>query len=261
MMKVLQFFKDIFLYKDLLYYLTSKELKLKYKYSVLGIVWSLVNPLMMIVIYTIAFKLILRIDIENYSILVFTGLLPWIFFQTTVSQSASSIIGNSSLIGKVYFPRSILPLSLVISNYINFLFTLIVLFAAILFFKIKLTWSLMLLPVFLLLLLIFVLGIALLISSTTTKFRDIAYLTEIFFTAWFYLTPIIYPFSMVPDNLKLLIFFNPFTSVVESFRMILLEGKVPDLLTLSLFGSFSILFFLIGVFIFKSREKFFVDEI
>jgi lipopolysaccharide transport system permease protein len=252
---------EILGYKDLLYNLTLKELKLKYKSSILGIIWSLLNPLMMIVIYTIAFKMILRIPIENYSVVVFTGLLPWLFFQNSVNQSSSSLVSNSSLISKVYFPRSILPFSIIFSNFINFLLTLLVLFGVVIYFNIELTIYLLILPFLLVLLLLFVAGVSLLITALNSKYRDTAYLMEVVFTGWFYLTPIIYPLSIVPDNLRPLILSNPFTSMIECFRAIIIDGELPNMLYLSIFVVFSTFCFILGMLVFRRREKYFVDEI
>jgi ABC-type polysaccharide/polyol phosphate export permease len=252
---------EILGYKDLLYNLTLKELKLKYKNSILGIIWSLLNPLMMIIIYTIAFKMILRIPIENYSVVVFTGLLPWLFFQNSVNQSSSSLVSNSSLISKVYFPRSILPFSIILSNFINFLLTLLILFSVVIYFNIQLTVYLLLLPFLLFFLLLFVAGVSLLITALNSKYRDTAYLMEVVFTGWFYLTPIIYPLSIVPDNLRPLILSNPVTSMIECFRAIIIDGEFPNILYISIFVVFSTFCFVLGMLVFRRREKYFVDEI
>lgn len=238
-----------------------KELKLKYKGSILGITWSLFNPLMMIIIYTIAFKFILKIDIESYSVFVFTGLLPWLFIQTTISQSSGSIINHGNLIKKVYFPRAILPLSITFSNFINFLITLVILFISLFFFKIKLTIYLLALPILFLFILLFVSGLSLLLSSLTTRYRDVAYLMEVVFQAWFYLTPIIYPLDMVPDFLQRYILCNPITSMVEVMRALVFYGKMPSLLHIYILVFSSIFMFVVGFIVFRSREYNFVDEV
>lgn len=257
----MKYIVEIFSYKDLLLNLVVKELKLKYKDSLLGIAWSLFNPLMMMIIYTIAFRFIMKIEIENYSVFVFTGLLAWSFFQMSVSQSATSIINNSGLVGKVYFPKIVLPLSIIISNFINLLLTLIILFVAIIYFDISITFYFLLLPFILLFLFMFVVGFSLIITTLNTKYRDIAYLMEVIFTAWFYLTPIIYPSDMVPDSFEPFFIFNPLAAVIESLRDVLLYGKLPGMLLVTISVISSTLILLVGVYVFKRREKHFVDDL
>lgn len=255
------FIQDILKFRDLIFLMTQKELKIKYKNSVLGILWSMLNPLLMLTIYTIAFKFILKVEVENFSLYMFCGLLLWIFLQNSVNQSMLSIINNHHLLTKVYFPKLILPLVVVNSNFINFLFNSIILFLAVLFFKAPITLSYLWLPFLIILLYFFVLGFSLLLTTLNTRFQDTAYLVEVLFSALFYLTPIIYPLSMVPERFKWIIMLNPFTSIVECFRAILIEGKGPNLITLFIFILFTLILTILGITIFKKYEKYFVDEL
>lgn len=253
--------RKIFFYKDLLINLTVNELKLKYKNSVIGFLWSLLNPLMMLIIYSIAFKIILRISVHNFELFMFVGLLPWMFVQGSISQSTNSIINNQNLVKKVYFPRIILPLSVVFSNFINFLMTLVVLFFALFIYKIRITAAFFLLPVILIITLLIASGISIFLSSITVKYRDVSHLVDVIFMAWFYLTPIIYPLSMVPEPYKSFILANPLTGVIEMYRSVLLDGKLPEFGSFVVASIYGVLLFFAGVWIFMIREGKFVEEL
>lgn len=253
--------QSVFKFRDLILLMTKKELKIKYKNSILGILWSMLNPLLMLVIYTIAFKYILKVEVENFSLYMFCGLLLWIFFQNSVTQSMASIINNRHLLTKVYFPRLILPLVVVNSNFINLVLNSIILFMAIIFFNVSITWSYLLIPFLVILLYLFVLGFSLILTTLNTRFQDTAHLVEVIFSALFYLTPIIYPLSIVPEHLKLYIMLNPFTSIVECFRSIIIEGKAPDTALFITFIVFSTIILVVGISVFKKYEKYFIDEL
>lgn len=258
---MLNYLKQIISFKDLLVNLTTKELKLKYKNSIIGFLWSLLNPLMMLMIYSIAFKIILKIQVENFPVFVFVGLLPWMFVQGSISQSTNSIINNQNLVKKVYFPRAIIPLSVVLSNFISLLINFIILFAALLFFKIQLTSSLILLPLILFITLLMVSGISMFLSSITVKYRDVSHLVEVIFMAWFYLTPIIYSSAMVPEPYHSYILANPMTGIIELYRTVLLYGKFPHLTELTLPLIYSCVVFLLGLLIFFKKENKLAEEL
>ncbi len=221
--------KEITIYKELLFNLTSKELKLKYKNSALGFFWSFLNPLLMLTVYTFAFRFIMKVQIENYSLVLLAGLLPWNFFNASVQGSTMSLVNNSQLIKKVYFPREIIPLSLIMSNFVNFLMTLIVLFAAMMLFGVPLGINILMLPVVLILLVMFTTGLSLMLSVLNVYYRDISHFTEILFMAWIYLTPVIYSFSMIPEKYRVFLMLNPMTLVVELIRDTTIRNVFPDL--------------------------------
>ena len=221
--------KEITVYKELLFNLTSKELKLKYKNSALGFFWSFLNPLLMLTVYTFAFRFIMKVQIENYSLVLLAGLLPWNFFNASVQGSTMSLVNNSQLIKKVYFPREIIPLSLIMSNFVNFLMTLIVLFAAMMLFGVPLGINILMLPFVLILLVMFTTGLSLMLSVLNVYYRDISHFTEILFMAWIYLTPVIYSFSMIPEKYRVFLMLNPMTLVVELIRDTTIRNVFPDL--------------------------------
>lgn len=253
--------KEIFNYKELLYNLTAKELKLKYKNSALGFLWSFFNPLMMLIVYTFAFKFVMRIKIPNFTVFVLAGLLPWTFFQASVQGSTTSIISNGALIKKVYFPREIIPLSMILSNFVNFLITLIVLFISLLIFRIKIGIYILLTPVILLLMLIFTIGLSLILSALNVVYRDISHFVEIVFMAWFYVTPIVYPMELIPNQYKSILLLNPMTLVVESLRDVIMYDKLPDLLYIIGMIIYALGFVILSYFVFNKREKSFAEDI
>lgn len=253
--------KEILEHKELLQNLTMKELKLKYRNSALGFLWSFLNPIMLLIVYTFAFKYIIRVKTPNYTVNLLAALLPWQFFQAAVQGSTTSIISNSNLIKKIYFPRQIMPLSIIFSNFINFLITLVILFGAILVSNIKFSFTIFLLPVILILLLIFSIGLSLILSSLNVKYRDVSHLVEVLFMVWFYLTPIVYVMETVPAQYRSFLLLNPLTAVIDSIRMVLIEGKVPSLLYMVIMVVWDIALLIIGDSIFRKTEVNFAEEV
>lgn len=253
--------REIYQYKELLVNLTIKELKLKYRHSALGFLWSLLNPLMMLVIYIFAFKLIFKIQIPQFPLFVLIGLLPWTFFQTSLTISSTSIIHNSSLIRKVYFPREIIPLSIILSNFINFLITIVVIFFGMLYYNAPFTIAILVLPVVLLVQLLFVMGFSLILSAYTVTYRDMAYLIEVVFIGLFYLTPIVYPLEMIPSKFKTFILINPMASIIESYRRILLNGQFPSFQMVVIPLGVALLVLVIGQYLFNKKSQFFAEEV
>ncbi|MCL2323082.1 MAG: ABC transporter permease [Oscillospiraceae bacterium] len=253
--------KELFLHRELLKNLTAKDLKLKYKSSVLGFLWSFLNPILQLTVYSIIFTYIFRNnDIKNFTVFLASGLLPWIFFNTSIMSAVSSVNGNSNLVSKVYFPREIIPISTVLFNFTNFIISLGVLFIFLIMFKyisIYLLW----LPILLALLILFTIGLSLILSSLNVRYRDIQHLIEVVFLPWMYLTPIIYPRTSAPEKLQNILLFNPMTSIIECIRNVTYYCKNPSFKELILFTIASILVFIIGFKVFKSREKTFAEEI
>lgn len=242
-------------YKELLFNLTVKDLKLKYKNSALGFFWSFLNPLLMLVVYTFAFKFIMRVQIENYSVVLLAGLLPWNFFNASVQGSTMSLISNAGLIKKVYFPREIIPLSLIFSNFVNFLMTLVVLFAAMLLFGVNLGINILMLPVILFLLVMFTTGLSLMLASLNVFYRDISHFVEILFMAWIYLTPVIYSFEMIPEKYRIFLLLNPMTLVVELIRDTTIRNVFPNVsFLIALVGVASLMLF-IGQRVFSKLDR------
>jgi ABC-2 type transport system permease protein len=253
--------KEIYKFKNLVYNLVSRDLKVKYKGSILGYFWSLLNPLIMLIVYTIAFKYIIRIRVENFPLFFLCGFLPWIFLSLSLSMAVSSIKDNANLVKKVYFPREILPLSVVLSNLVQFLLTFIILIPALLLFKIKLGLPLLFLPLIILFQLAFTLGLSFILSSLNVFFSDVRHLLEIFLQIWFWLTPIIYPVSFVPERFQGLYRMNPAVLFVESYRNALLYNKGLTLPDLGFLLAIGLVFLVIGHLVFLGYNRRFAEEI
>lgn len=252
---------EIYKLRYLIYTLVAKDLKVKYKGSVLGFLWSLLNPLLMLIVYTVAFQYIIRIRVENFAIFFLCGFLPWTFLSSSLSMAVGSIIDNSNLVKKVFFPREILPLSTVFVNLIQFLLSFIILVPALFIFKIKLGFALSFLPFVIILQMMFVLGCTLILSALSVFYRDIKHFLEIFLQVWFWLCPIIYPITMIPERFRFYYMLNPFAIFVESYRAILLENRMPSLIIFATLITISLIFLFLGYYVFESNNKRFAEEV
>lgn len=258
---------------ELLLKLAAKEIKIRYKHPLLGFLWALIVPLCIIFIFKLIFSIVLKFSFQGYPFFIFltTAVFPWNFFNLSISNSCLSIQDNSSLIKKVYFPREIIPISIVIANLINFLLTLLVIVIAFLMFRINLSPLIVFLPLVVLLQIILTIGLSLIVSGLQAQFRDVKYIVEILLLIWFYLTPIFYPLNLISDMSKTffkIYMLNPLTQIVTLYRISLLDGYVKTLpvdlnvtyLVLFSISSSMIIFFL-GFWIFKRLEPKFVDLI
>ncbi len=262
---------EIYISKELLINLTTKELKLKYRNSVLGFLWSLLNPIMMMLVYVFAFTYIMPQKVPNYTVILLAALLPWNFFSAAVQGSTGSIVSNANLIKKVYFPREIIPLSIIFSNFVSFIITLTILFAAMFIYHIKIGWVILLYPLILILLLFLSIGLAYFLSALNVLYRDISHLVEILFMLWMYLTPVIYPYATVVTRMarygrkgQLVDFgflMNPMTLVVESGRDLLLNDKIPPIGYFIALLVIDIVLIVLGNKVFRKVEKNFAEEI
>jgi len=253
--------EELYRFRFLAFSLVLRELKVKYKGSVLGFFWSLLNPLVMLVVYTVAFKYIIRVRVENFPVFFLCAFLPWSYLQSSLSMSVGAIKDNGSLVKKVYFPREVLPLSQVFSNLVQFLLTFLILIPALLLFKIDLGLPLLWLPVIILLQTGFILGLSFFFSAFNVFFSDVKHLLEIFLQIWFWLTPIIYPISFVPERFQSLYRLNPAVLIVEGYRDILLRNKGLSLIQCLWLLAVAVLFFVLGHLFFNHHNKRFAEEI
>ncbi|MBE0425225.1 MAG: ABC transporter permease [Nitrospirae bacterium] len=238
-------------YKDLIVVLTQKELKVKYKRSFLGYLWSIANPLALALVFFIAFKVVMRIPIENYTLFLITGLFPWQWFSNSVNGSPAVFVGNASLIKKVNFRREVLVIATVLNDMLHFILSIpvIVVFLFIYGMKPSLIW-LAGIPVLLILQFIVVFGFSIAISSINLFFRDIERIVFIFTTLMFYLTPIIYSEDMIPHEFRNLILLNPLSTLMISWRNLFMNGTLnfPDIIPCFIYSA---ILAAIGYFIFR----------
>ncbi len=227
--------QELVRYRDLLGNLVLRDLKVRYKNSVLGVLWSLLNPLLMTLVFTIVFTLMLPSSIDKFPVFFMAGFLPWSFFASSVSSATGSIVNNAGLIKKVYFPREILPLADVLSNLVHLLVAFVVLFGMILAFGVRLTPSVLLLPIIVLAEVMFITGMALLLATANVFYRDTQHILQVVLQAWFFLTPIFYPITLMPQNKVIFgvtvnIQFwarrlNPMASLIASYQDVLYWGS------------------------------------
>lgn len=248
----MNFFSQNFTYyRDLILVLTAKEIKVKYKNSLLGYVWSVLNPLCLAIVFYFAFKFVMKIPLENFTLFLVSGLFPWQWFSNSVSSSSTVFIGNASLIKKVNFPRYFIPLATVFNDAFHYIVSLPVIFGFVLFYKItpSFTWIYGI-PLLVLSQFFITYGCALALSSLNLFFRDLERLVVIALTILFYLTPIIYDISLVPDKFKSYFLFNPLFGIMEGWHNLFLKGYIDwPLYFISLFQSLTI--FAVGFLIFK----------
>jgi len=240
--------RELFSRRDVLFNLVMRDLEVKYKGSVIGIFWSLLNPLVMLVIYTIVFRFIVRIGVRDFPIFFMCGFLPWNFLCASVVSAAPSIINSPNLVRKVYMPRAIIPLSAMVACLVEFVLTVVLLMVALPFFGYGLGASSLMLPVVILLQAVMVGGLCLFFSASCVHFRDVKHLLEILLIVWFWLTPIVYPLDRVASMsfgsvwlskaLGGVIRFNPMSVFVGCYRSVLLKGAMPSGL------DFALMFFL-----------------
>jgi lipopolysaccharide transport system permease protein len=260
-------FKDLWLYRELLYFLVWRDVKVRYKQTALGAVWAVLQPLLTMVVFTIVFSRIAGIESEGaaYPIFSFVALLPWNFFAQGLTQSSNSLVGSSHLITKVYFPRFLIPFASVLSGGVDLAIALIVLGGMMAFYGVRPAAALLLLPVFVLLALITALAAGTWLSALNVKYRDVRYLVPFTVQIWLFVSPVIYPASMMMERLEAsglpgwLYGLNPMAGVIEGFRWAVLgTGSAPVSLIIAS-GVVSCLALAAGVIFFRRMERGFAD--
>lgn len=254
---------DLFLfpYRDLIRNLVARDFKTRYKRSYLGILWSLFNPLLIIIVYTLAFDYIMKIKVKDFPVFFMCGYLPWSYFSSSLLTSLSSLSESGYLIKAVYFPREILPLSIVLSSLIHFLITFLFVFPVLMIYGYFPKLSLLMLPLLILVHTFFIYGISLMMSSLHVFFRDIRYILDVILIAWFWLTPIAYPMSLIPERFLFLYKLNPMTLIIMSYREILLNGSLFGLKYWGALIFFTSLSLFLGYFFFFIIRKRLAEEL
>ena len=254
-------FKNLYNYRELLKTNVQKEIRGKYKNSFLGVLWSFLNPLLQICVYALVFPLILKNDQPNYVIFLCVALIPWTFFTSCIQQSASTMLQNGNIIKKVYFPREILPISVVTSGTINFLISTIIIFAFLVIFGLGITKYVLYFPIVLIIQYLLQLGISLILSSVTVYLRDLEHLIGVALQLLFYATPIVYAAESIPEDFKFIIEYNPMTYIIDGYRNIFYNQTSPDMLALGILFVISIALCIVGYLIFNKLQKGFAEEL
>lgn len=258
---MLVFVRELFAYRELIQTLVSRDLKARYRGSSLGWLWTLLNPLMYMAIYTLVFSVYLRVKMDNYPMFLLCGMVPWIWFSSSLSMGASAIVEGGGLLKKVYFPPQVLPTVTVLVNLFNFVLTLPLLVILLLVFGIQPGWVLMALPIPIAAQFAFTEGFAFIVSATSVRYRDIPHILGHLLTCWFFLSPIIYPPALVPEAARPLVALNPMTPFLVSYQDILFAAKLPSLPALALTLGLGLAMFWIGVLVFERYRRVCVEEI
>ena len=255
--------RDLWLYRELILFMTWRDLKVRYKQTLLGASWAVLQPFLTMVVFSIFFGNLANVPSDGvpYPIFSYTALIPWTLFSKALHDASRSLVASSHMITKVYFPRMILPLASVLAGVVDFLIAFVVLIGMMIFYGIYPTSNIWALPLFLLLALVTAVGVGLWLSALNVLYRDINYVLPFLTQFWMFLTPIAYPSSMVPQRFQTLFALNPMTGVVEGFRWALLgTGQTPG--TMTLVSSVVALVLLIsGMFYFRRMERQFADMV
>ena len=255
--------RELWHYRELIYFLTWRDIKVRYKQATLGIAWAILQPMLTTAITSVVFGYLLKVDTGSLPYPVFTlaALLPWHLFQLSLQKSSISLVGNANLITKIYFPRIIIPLSSVLAVLVDFAISLILLFIVMLFYKLPFTWNMLWLIPLMLLSILAALAVGLWLSALNVQYRDIQQMVPFLLQIWMYATPIVYPITIIPEGtIRYLYSLNPMVGVVQGFRWALFGGSPPDMTLL--FSSAAVILLLIsGLFFFRRMEKTFADVV
>lgn len=254
-------FKEIYNYRELLKTNIKKEIRGKYKGSWLGVLWTFLNPLLMLAVYAFVFPYILRVNVDNYTIFMIVALIPWNFFTTAIQSGTGSVVANGNILKKVYFPREIIPISITTSQLVNFLITCIIMAVFIIFSGVGFSAHALLFPLLVLIQYILILGLTFILSALTVFVRDIDHFVSVILMLGFYATPIVYQGEMLPKKFQIFLKLNPMAQLVEAYRSILYYHRMPDMTMLVIWGLGSVALLVVGYLIFKKLEKSFVEEL
>ena len=256
--------KDLWHYRELIYFLTWRDLKVRYKQSVLGVLWAILKPFMNMVVFTIFFGELAKIPSDGipYPIFSYTGLLPWGFFAAALDVSARSMLQSGSMVSKIYFPRIIVPLSSVFANLVDFLIAFIILIGMMIYYQIVPTINTLWLPVFILLAMITAIGVGLWFSALLVMYRDVNYMLPFVSEIWKFISPVVYSATLIPEKWQWLYSINPMAGVVSGFRWALLgQPETISFGSLAISGGISLVVFISGLYFFRRMERIFADMI
>lgn len=254
--------RELWAYRELLWVLTERDIKVRYKQTVLGATWAVIQPVMMMVVFSIFFGKLAKMPSDGipYPVFAYAALLPWTFFSNALGSSAGSLVGSSNLIGKVYFPRLIIPLASIGSWIIDFAIATVILLAMMAYFGIGWTWNLLGAPVLAMAVIFAALGVGTLLSALTVAYRDFHYVVPFLLQFWMFATPVAYPASLVPQQWRWVLHLNPMAGLIEGFRSAFL-GRPFDETAIAISCVAALVMFLLGVAYFERVERRFADII
>lgn len=248
-------------YRGLLYSLTRREIQLRYTQSVLGIAWAILQPLALMLVFTLVFSALLKVPSEGipYPIFAYSALLPWTFFSSSLNRAIPSIETNAPLIRKIYFPRELFPISSVLATFVDFLIGAVILIGMMFYFSVSFTVNILWVAPILLIQIVFTIAICLFASAINAYYRDVKYALPLIIQVWMYASPIAYPASLVPEWLRTFYFLNPMAGIIFGYRNVLVKGLPPDISYLSIAAAGSLFLFILSYLYFKRIEMSFAD--
>ena len=254
---------ELLKHKELLLNITKREIKVRYKQSIFGIFWAILQPLAMMIIFTIVFSRIAKIPSDGipYPVFSYVALLPWTFFSTSLAFAIPSLVSNNNLLTKIYFPREIFPIASILAAFVDFCIAAVIFLAILIFYKVTLTLNAFYVIPILLVQVMLTLAVALFASAINVFYRDIKYALPFFIQLWMYLSPVIYPVSSVPDRFKSLYMLNPMAPIISGYRNILLKGISPDFYYLGISAFITVIMLFLSYKYFKKVEMSFADKI
>lgn len=255
--------KEISKYRDLFYFLVTRDIKVKYKQTVLGGLWAVIRPFFLMVVFTLFFGKLAKIPSDGipYPIFSYTAMVAWTYFATSVADSANSLIGEANLISKVYFPRVIVPLSPVLAGLLDFGIAFAVLIGMMFYYQLYPNAMIVFLPVLVLMMVLTASGVGMFLAALNAKYRDIRYTIPFLIQLWMFASPVVYPASLVPAQYRLLYAVNPMVGVIEGFRAALLGTVAFPAAIVAVSALVSAALFVFGLFYFKQMERFFADVV
>ncbi|HEU4833388.1 MAG TPA: ABC transporter permease [Pyrinomonadaceae bacterium] len=253
---------ELWAYRELLFFLTWRDIRVRYKQAVLGMGWVVLQPLLMTLVFTVFLGVIVRVPSDNvpYPLFAYSGLLLWTFFSGAISGSGNSLIGNTHLITKVYFPRLLIPLASILARMVDLLVALIMLIGLMIYYRAGVSTGLLMAPLLIVLLALLALGLGMWTSALNVKYRDVGLALPVFIQLWMFVSPVVYPLTLVPERWRLLYSLNPLVGIIEGFRAALF-GKSFNWPALGISTLVTLALLLYAGFVFKRREKTFADII
>jgi len=254
--------RELWRHRELLWLLTLREIKVRYKQSVLGVAWAVLQPLSLMVVFTVFFSWFARIESDGipYPLFSYAALLPWMFFSTSLSSSIPSLIANSHIITKIYFPREVIPLAAVLAAFLDFLIAAAAFVLLLIVYRVPPTWNLLYLIPIVAIQILFTVGVSLLLSAFTVLYRDVRHTLPLVIQIWMFVTPILYPASVVPERWRAWYFsLNPMAAIIDGYRRAILQQRPPQLSYLLLAAAVSCLLVWLGYKYFKHLEREFAD--
>ncbi|MGD9583391.1 MAG: ABC transporter permease [Lysobacterales bacterium] len=254
--------RELWAYRELLWVLTARDIKVRYKQTVLGAAWAVLRPVLTMLIFSVVFGRLAKMPSDGvpYPVFVYAALLPWTFFAAAISTSGQSLVGSTHLVSKVYFPRLIIPLSSIGAGLVDLAISTGILLLLMLWYGVGWTANLLAAPLLLLAVIFTALGVGTLLSALTVAYRDFTHITPFMVQIWMYVTPVVFPLSLVPEKWRWALYLNPMTGLVEGFRSAFL-GRPFDLTGIALSAAMAVAIFLLGVAYFEKVERRFADII